>query len=152
MPTVNVKKLQFIYFIANGLVLLAIVILYFWEDKLGLPLDFSWKAMPVVILFLSFAAAFIIPMWIRILMFNKRPVSKERLSVFETVIILSASFAFAMAAVAYVFKINTVIRAAIVLSGFFALYMSYPSEKKINFDIKTFVNVSPEASKNIQQY
>ncbi len=128
------KKFIIFYYIANVPVVLLILMLWIYEKRLGLP----WKASSTTQVVLGLLAAltgFILPMWLRIFYAKKQNKSQD-LEIFEKLQIILSNFTFLLAVIAFSLKINLFLRYFIVLLAFYALYVSYPSKSKFNFDKK----------------
>ncbi len=128
------RKFILFYYLVNTPVVLLILILWIYEKKLNLP----WEAGTTAQVILGLVAAltgFVFPMWLRIL-YARRQNKTQDLEIFEKINIILSNLTFLLAVMAFSLKINVFLRYFIVLIAFYALYVSYPSQGKLNFDKK----------------
>ncbi len=138
------KQLLRVYAFLNSLTILVIVILYLLENKLKYPYTIdNQKFWQVVLAVISVVAGAVVPIWLRLLSFSrfikaKRNGTYKDLYNFEKTVIIFSWIAFSLSPLAYVLKINLWVRYLVVFLGFYALYYSFPSDKKLKLDKKLF--------------
>ncbi len=137
------QQLKVFYIVLNGLVLSLIIILWQLQGRLGYPYAVDNKWIQTGLAVASALFAMVLPVWLRIMAFSahhrkgQRATYKDFLR-FERWTIIVSSIAFALAPVAYVLEINLWVRYLVTFMGIYALYFSYPSDKKLNTDLKLF--------------
>ena len=144
------KKLKILYFLLNGLIFTGIIILWKMQKQLGHPYQVMNKWLQVSIAVLSSVLAVIIPIWMRIMAFsvyNKKgkKATETNFWLFERMTIVSASLAFALTPIVYLWNVNLWVRYLVTFIGIYALYFSYPSDKKLVTDIRLFKIKKDEA-------
>ncbi len=123
-----------LYLFLNGSILAATILLTLFEKRLNLPLQIS-TALQITITFLAAISGFLVPMWTRIY-YAKRSNTAKDLDNFEKINILSSSFTFLLALLAFATNTGRWSRYFIALMALYVLYTSFPSKDKINFDKK----------------
>ncbi len=137
------KKLKHTYISINSIIMAVIIILWLLQDRLGYPYPMPQKLLQVGLAILSALFAMVLPVWMRIWAFSAY--HRRRLKAtykdfirFEKLTIISSAFAFALAPVAFLFELNLWARYFITFMAIYALYFSYPSDKKLNTDLRLF--------------
>ena len=137
------KQLNLLYISLNLLILAVIIILWQLQGKLGYPYKMNEIWLQVGLAVVSALFAMVLPVWMRILAFSayhrKGQVATFRdFMRFERLTIISSSLAFALSPVAFLFSINLWARYFVAFMAIYALYFSYPSDRKMNTDLKLF--------------
>ena len=128
------RKFIIFYYIVNVPIVLLILVLWMYEKKLNLPWEAS-SSTQVVLGLLAALTGFVLPMWLRIF-YAKKQNNRQDLEIFEKLQIILSNITFLLAVIAFSLKINAFLRYFIVLLAFYALYVTYPSKSKLNFDKK----------------
>ncbi len=137
------KQLNLLYISLNSLILAVILILWQLQSKLGYPYKISGLWFQVGLAVVSALFAMVLPVWMRILAFSAyhrkgQVATFKDFMLFERLTIISSSLAFALAPVAFLFSINLWVRYFVTFMAIYALYFSYPSDRKMNTDLKLF--------------
>ncbi len=137
------RQLKLFYIGLNGLILIVILVLWQMQQTLGYPFPVYDEWMQVGLAVMSALLAMVFPVWMRMLAFSayhrRGQQAKLREFIrFERLTIISSALAFAMAPVAFLFDINLWVRYFVTFMAIYALYFSFPSDKKLNTDLKLF--------------
>lgn len=137
------RKLRSLYISINGIVFATIIILWLLQDRLGYPYPMPNKWLQAGLAILSALLAMVFPVWLRIMAFSAYHRRGQRATVkdfmrFQSWTIISSAFAFALAPMAFLFELNLWARYFITFMAIYALYFSYPSNKKLNTDLRLF--------------
>jgi len=138
-----IKRIRKIYFFINLFIIFCIIVLWIEQKNLNFPYPLKYKWIQIVLSIFSVLFAMVLPMWMRILAFSffSRKRNRARFKdfmLFEILTILSSSLAFVFTVLSYVWEVNLWVRYFVSFLGFYALYFSYPSDKKIVIDLKLF--------------
>ena len=137
------RKLRSLYIGVNGFVFAAIIILWLLQAPLGYPYAVRGKLLQVGLAILSALFAMVIPVWMRIMAFSayhrrgQKATFKDFMR-FQSWTIISSALAFALAPMSFMFDINLWARYFVTFMAIYALYFSFPSDKKLSTDLRLF--------------
>jgi hypothetical protein len=135
-------KLRSFYFaiVGPGILLLLLGGVYEHQHSFGFSFPGRWFSF--LVLGVILVLAYIIPMWMRLIKIrnvnNRQDFGLENLITFEKSILLLTGLSIYIAPLAFIFAFPDFPKFAVAFAAIYALYVAYPSERRLKLDKKVF--------------